>query len=93
MGLSKSEQPSWFGLIPRRTTYLQDFFSDAGLSTSNTSTATYAHITPPRSAGTQTILVSANWKSRDGGPNLRGIAMLLSLAEFLKGRLIIPDDS
>ena len=71
--------------VTDRSTYLQDAFSLAGLHTSNTSTATYAHVQPPRSAGTEVILISANWESKTGGPNLRGIAMLLSLGAFLRG--------
>ncbi|WVN87652.1 uncharacterized protein L203_102835 [Cryptococcus depauperatus CBS 7841] len=69
-----------------RTNYLQNAFSLAGLDTGNTSTATYAHVTPPRSAGTETIIVSANWLSRDGELNLRGIATLLALGDFLRGQ-------
>ncbi|WVQ77910.1 hypothetical protein IAR50_007616 [Cryptococcus sp. DSM 104548] len=69
-----------------RTSYLQRVFSESGLHTSNTSTATYAHVSPPRSAGTETMLVSANWVSRDGGPNLRGIATLLAMGDFLRGQ-------
>lgn len=69
-----------------RSAFLQDAFSAAGHSTGSTSTSTWAHITPPRSAGTETILVAANWASRDGGPNVRGIATLLSLAAFLRGQ-------
>ncbi|ODN72678.1 hypothetical protein L202_08117 [Cryptococcus amylolentus CBS 6039] len=69
-----------------RTEYLQRSFSESGLHTSNTSTATYAHVSPPRSAGTETILVSANWVSRDGGPNLRGIATMLAMGDFMRGQ-------
>lgn len=68
-----------------RSAFLERSFSAAGLQTGQTATATYAHVTPPRSAGTETILLSANWLSRDGGPNLRGVALLLSLGEFLRG--------
>ena len=71
----------------RRSTYIQTVFSSVGLSTSNTSESTYGHVRPPRSAGTETILISANWVSREGTPNLRGVAMLLSLGEFLRGEL------
>ena len=70
----------------RRSTYIQSAFSRAGLHTSNTTTSTYAHVRPPRSAGTEAILVSANWLSRDGVPNLRGVAMLLALGDFLRGQ-------
>jgi glycosylphosphatidylinositol transamidase len=74
-----------------RSTWLQDSFAAAGLRTGEVEGdgvvggATWAHVTPPRSAGTEVILLSANWNSREGGTNLRGIAMLLSLAEFLRG--------
>jgi len=74
----------------RRSTYLQSAFSSSGIHSSNTSTSTYAHITPPRSSGTEMILLSANWVSRDGSPNLRGVAMLLSLADFLQGQYSPP---
>ena len=68
-----------------RSDYLQDAFSAAGLRTDNTSTSTWAHVTPPRSAGTEVILITANWQSKEGGLNLRGIAMLLSLGKLLRG--------
>ncbi|WRT66675.1 uncharacterized protein IL334_003635 [Kwoniella shivajii] len=74
------------GTFEERTAFLQDTLSASGLSTSNTSSSTYAHILPPRSKGTESILVSANWISRDGGPNLRGIATLLALGDFLRGQ-------
>ncbi|KAE8539191.1 hypothetical protein D1P53_004282 [Cryptococcus gattii VGV] len=70
----------------QRTEYLQNAFSAAGLYTDNTTIATYAHVTPPRATGMETIIVSANWLSRDGGENLRGIAMLLALGDFLRGQ-------
>ncbi|WVR06746.1 hypothetical protein IAU60_003781 [Kwoniella sp. DSM 27419] len=69
-----------------RTAYLQDSFAAAGLHTGNTSKSTYTHVRPPRSKGTETILLSANWVSRDGTPNLRGIATLLSMGDFLHGQ-------
>ncbi|OWZ51875.1 glycosylphosphatidylinositol transamidase [Cryptococcus neoformans 125.91] len=69
-----------------RTEYIQNAFSAAGLHTGNTTTATYAHVTPPRATGMETILVSANWLSRDGGENLRGVATLLALGDFLRGQ-------
>jgi glycosylphosphatidylinositol transamidase len=74
-----------------RSAWLQDSFAAAGLRTGEVKGdgvvggATWAHVTPPRSAGTEVILLSANWNSRDEGENLRGIAMLLSLGEFLRG--------
>ncbi|WWD17002.1 hypothetical protein CI109_101438 [Kwoniella shandongensis] len=72
--------------IQERSTYLQNTFSASGLRTGSTPTSTYAHVTPPRSAGTESILLSANWLSRDGGPNLRGVAMLLAFGDFLRGQ-------
>jgi glycosylphosphatidylinositol transamidase len=69
----------------RRTEYLQETFSHAGLNSGNTSLSTYAHVQPPRSPGTETIILSANWVSRDGGPNLRGVATALAMGDFLKG--------
>lgn len=69
----------------RRSKYLVKAFSEAGLSAGNTSNAVYASVTPPRSSGTETILISANWISRDGGLNLRGIATLLAMGDFLRG--------
>ena len=74
-----------------RSAWLQDSFAAAGLRSGEVEGdgvmggATWAHVTPPRSAGTEVILLSANWNSRDEGANLRGIAMLLSLGEFLRG--------
>lgn len=68
-----------------RSEYLQSAFSTAGLWTGNTSSSTFAHVAPPRSSGTEVILLSANWVSREGSPNLRGVAMLLSLGDFLRG--------
>jgi glycosylphosphatidylinositol transamidase len=70
----------------RRSNYLQETFSHVGLNSGNTSLSTYAHIQPPRSPGTETIILSANWVSRDGTPNLRGVASALALGDFLKGR-------
>ncbi|WWC69882.1 uncharacterized protein I206_103825 [Kwoniella pini CBS 10737] len=69
-----------------RTAYLQETFSQSGIHTSNTTKSTYAHIRPPRSKGTESILVSANWISRDGTPNLRGVATLLAMGDFLRGQ-------
>ncbi|OCF60861.1 glycosylphosphatidylinositol transamidase [Kwoniella mangroviensis CBS 10435] len=74
------------GTFEERSAYLQDTFSSSGLSTSNASTSIYAHVKPPRSKGTESILVSANWVSRDGTPNLRGVATLLAMGDFLKGQ-------
>ncbi|KAF8587402.1 Gaa1-domain-containing protein [Ramaria rubella] len=44
----------------------------------------YAVLSAPRTAGTEAIVIAASWSSLNGGPNLRGIATVLSLAEFLK---------
>ncbi|ORX35566.1 putative GPI-anchor transamidase [Kockovaella imperatae] len=69
-----------------RSDYLQRAFSASGHDASNTSTSTYAHVQPPRSNGLEVILVSANWMSRESKPNLRGVAILLALADFLRGQ-------
>lgn len=45
----------------------------------------YAVVSPPRSSGVESVLVSANWKSLTGGWNLRGIANVMALAKFLRG--------
>lgn len=60
-------------------------FSNAGVETGNTTDAVWARVTPPRSEGTEAHLISANWLSRDGVCNKRGVAMLLSLADFFRG--------
>lgn len=85
MGHSKSKLDSGEGAQGRRSEYLQETFSHAGLNSGNTTLSTYAHVQPPRSPGTETIILSANWVSRDGGPNLRGIATALAMGDFLKG--------
>ncbi|WWC62223.1 uncharacterized protein I303_104818 [Kwoniella dejecticola CBS 10117] len=69
-----------------RTAYLQNTFSASGLDTANTTKSTWAHVKPPRSKGTESILVSSNWVSRDGTPNLRGVATLLAMSDFLRGQ-------
>lgn len=84
----KTKMIKHWRFIFRRTAYLQNAFSAAGLYTGNTTIATYAHVTPPRATGMETIIVSANWLSRDGSENLRGIAMLLALGDFLRGRSV-----
>lgn len=71
-----------------RSSYIKNTFLDAGVDSDNTSTATWGHVRPPRSSGTETILLSASWVSREGGPNLRGIAALLSIGAFLRGELL-----
>lgn len=55
------------------------------MTSGDTGSAVYASVKPPRSAGTETILISANWVSRDGGWNLRGVATLLAMGDFLRG--------
>lgn len=51
-------------------------------------TNAYAIISSPRTAGTEAIVISASWLSRtgdgDGTLNLRGVATILSLAQFIK---------
>ncbi|GMK58324.1 hypothetical protein CspeluHIS016_0503560 [Cutaneotrichosporon spelunceum] len=75
-------------------------FGLAGLETGRTVDSVYALVTPPRSEGTEAILVSANWLSRDGVPNVRGTSLLLALGSFFKAHghyafdiyLVIGDD-
>ncbi|KAL1408622.1 Glycosyl phosphatidyl inositol protein transamidase complex subunit [Vanrija albida] len=69
-----------------RADFLCASFGAAGVSAGNTTSAVFAHVTPPRSEGTEAILVSANWLSRNGEVNVRGVALLLSLAEFLRAQ-------
>lgn len=68
-----------------RRDFLSASFRAAGVTALNTTSSVLAHVTPPRSEGTEAILVSANWLSRNGEVNVRGVALLLSLAEFLRG--------
>lgn len=49
-------------------------------------TNTYALLSPPRSSGSEAILLSAPFVSLIGGPNLRGLSILLALARFLRGQ-------
>ncbi|KAF7440683.1 Glycosyl phosphatidyl inositol protein transamidase complex subunit [Pleurotus ostreatus] len=46
----------------------------------------YAAFPSPRSSGTEAIVISASWLSRSGNDtlNLRGIATILALADYLK---------
>lgn len=48
----------------------------------------YALISAPRHSGTEAMVVSASWFSRlgeeDGTINIRGVATVLALANFLK---------
>lgn len=46
----------------------------------------FATLSPPRSSGVESVLVSANWKSLTGSWNLRGIATVMSMARFLRGQ-------
>ncbi|BEI85943.1 hypothetical protein CcaverHIS002_0602300 [Cutaneotrichosporon cavernicola] len=59
-------------------------FGLAGLEAGRTEDSVYARVTPPRSEGTEAILVSANWMSRDGVVNARGTSLLLALGAFFK---------
>lgn len=70
-----------------RRDYLLHELRAAGADAHNTSHAVYGRIVPPRAEGTEAILLTANWVSRDGGPNLRGVASLLSLVDFFRGKL------
>lgn len=74
---------SWDG----RKELLLHAFANAGVEAGNTTDAVWARVTPPRSEGTEALLVSANWLSRDGVCNKRGVALLLSLADFLRCEL------
>lgn len=68
-----------------RRDYLMREFRAAGADAYNMTHSVYGRIVPPRSEGTEAILLTANWVSRDGGPNLRGVASLLSLVDFFRG--------
>jgi glycosylphosphatidylinositol transamidase len=70
---------------PARADFFEKEFARAGLETGRTVDSVYALVTPPRSEGTEAILVSANWLSRDGVPNVRGTSLLLALGAFFKG--------
>ncbi|VDC06625.1 unnamed protein product [Peniophora sp. CBMAI 1063] len=48
-------------------------------------TNAYAVLSSPRASGTEAIVISASWKSLTGAYNLRGIATVLALSNFLKG--------
>ncbi|KAF8480712.1 Gaa1-like protein [Gautieria morchelliformis] len=45
---------------------------------------TYGVLSAPRTSGTEAIVIAASWISLTAGPNLRGIATVLSLAAYLK---------
>lgn len=73
---------TWFG---ERAVFFEEAFARAGLETGRTPSSVFARVTPPRSEGTEAILVSANWLSRDGGANVRGTSLLLALGAFFRG--------
>lgn len=68
-------------------------------STPLSGTNVWASFTPPRTSGVEAIVIAASWESLqfettvvDGREtetrmkNLRGVAMLLSMAEYLRGQ-------
>ncbi|KAJ8519509.1 hypothetical protein ONZ45_g3586 [Pleurotus djamor] len=63
----------------------QNFEYDASIASVKGSNA-YAVLSSPRAAGNEAIVISASWQSRSGenNLNLRGVATVLALAEFLK---------
>ncbi|CAK9779474.1 putative GPI-anchor transamidase [Cutaneotrichosporon oleaginosum] len=75
-----SRNASWAA----RADFFEEQFKRSGVETGRSEDSVYALVTPPRSEGTEAILVSANWLSRDGVPNVRGISLLLALAPFFK---------
>lgn len=81
--LEKRNAP-WFG-EGERAEFFVDAFAKAGLETGRTASSVWARVTPPRSEGTEAILVSANWLSRDGEVNARGMSLLLALGNFFRG--------
>lgn len=68
-----------------RAEFLLAEFAGSGLETGRSEDSVFARVTPPRSEGTEAILVSANWLSRDGVANVRGTSLLLALGAFFKG--------
>ncbi|KAF9475860.1 Gaa1-like protein [Pholiota conissans] len=84
----------------QRAQWLSEEFSKLGITSStqhysfNTSRAkvvgtnAYAVLASPRHSGTEAIVISASWISRigeiDGTINIRGVATVLALANFLK---------
>ncbi|KAL7424930.1 Glycosyl phosphatidyl inositol protein transamidase complex subunit [Cryptotrichosporon argae] len=66
--------------------FLETSFARSGLTTRSTARSLSAHVAPPRASGLETILLLAPMASRSGGPNLRGVALLLSLADMLRGQ-------
>ncbi|KAF5330472.1 hypothetical protein D9619_005915 [Psilocybe cf. subviscida] len=83
-----------------RANFLRQEFSKLGISASTqgysfvrgglniTGNNAYALISAPRHSGTEAMVVSASWISRlgeeDGTINIRGVATVLALANFLK---------
>ncbi len=55
-------------------------------------TNAYAVLQSPRASGTEAIVISASWLSRagdgDGTLNLRGVATVISLAQYLKSMYV-----
>ncbi|CAE7168512.1 unnamed protein product [Rhizoctonia solani] len=84
----------------QRASYLRDELAKLGLPTAVQPYTVYAPTgdiegvnvysiyAAPRSSGSEAIVLSASWKSlkwdEDGSLNLRGVATILSLAEYLK---------
>lgn len=68
-----------------RSSFFETELARAGLEAGRTEHSVWARVTPPRSEGTEAILVSANWLGRDGGANVRGTSLLLALGAFLRG--------
>ena len=56
-------------------------------------TNAYAIMSPPRTAGTEAIVISASWLSRidngSGTINIRGVSTVLALANFLRRKCLI----
>ncbi|KAG6918119.1 hypothetical protein DXG01_016307 [Tephrocybe rancida] len=90
-------------LFSRRATFLTSEFRKLGISSSSqrytfstttgqrTGTNAYAVLASPRAPGNEAIVISASWLSRtgerNGSLNLRGVAMVLALAGFLKRKV------
>ena len=55
-------------------------------------TNAYAVMQSPRASGAEAIIISASWLSRtgegDGTLNLRGVATVISLAQYLKSQYL-----
>ncbi|KAF5373639.1 hypothetical protein D9758_000664 [Tetrapyrgos nigripes] len=63
-------------------------YSFTGASQATNGTNVYGILSSPRAPGAEAIIISASWLSRtnegDGTLNLRGVAIVLALAKFLK---------